>query len=311
MSQTDTLKSSLHSAAEIPFIPPFLHTPHVNAKDFSSPSTIEKSPKKAEPLPLTGKPELDPPSPNIWGFVQVTLEAEKIANDFIRLDQINMEKNFCHIREWEKKQLIKINESAEHAQSWNFWNFLRDIASLIVAAFSTVIGFFFVTSVGSALVGGALIASGVLAITNFIFQNTDAWDWIAKQIAEDEQTRQKLKSILPMVVSVVSTTIGIAGSIGAAFFDSLNLTQKLLSIGQTAANFAQGVTTIGSGVSGARMKWTEADLRNIKSETQFLKYQIENCLTRMQEFFDSQKQTVENSSELIRLTLNTLRVICG
>lgn len=311
MAQTDTLASSLQSTAEVPYIPPLSSISPISAKDLPAPSSIEKSGKAVEPLPLSGKPELDPPSPNIWGFVQVTLEAEKIASDFIRLDQINMEKHFGEIREWEKKQLIKINESAEHAQSWNFWNFLRDIASLIVAAFSTIIGFFVVTSVGSALVGGALIASGVLAITNFIFQHTDTWDWIAKQIAEEEQTQQKLKSIMPLVVSVISTTIGIAGSIGAAFFDSLNLTQKLLSIGQTAANFAQGVTTIAGGISGARMKWTEADLRSIKSETQFLKYQIENCLTRMQEFFDSQKQTVENSSELIRMTLNTWRTICG
>lgn len=307
MSQTDTLTSSLQSTAEVPYIPPLLHTARPDIKDVHS--TIEKTEPKTVSFPSSWKPELDPPPPNMWGFVQVTLQAEKIAHDFIRLSQINMKNDFGHIQEWEKKQLIKINESAQHAQSWNFWNFLKDIASLIVAAFSTVVGFFFMTSVGSALVGGALIASGILAITNFVFQHTDTWDWIAKQITEDEQTQQKLKSILPMVVSVVSTVVGIAGSIGASFFESLNLTQKLLSVGQTAANFAQGVTTIGSGVSGAHMKWTEADLRMIKSETQFLKYQIELCMNRMQEFFDSQKQFVENSSELIRLTLNSIQTI--
>ena len=125
------------------------------------PSSIEKMKKIDEPLHIDlHTPKLIPPSSSFTTkYAELTLLTEKIKNDIIRLDQISLERHFARIREWEKAELLKIQEAAEKSQSWNTWNFLKEIGSFLLSIISIFVGFFFLSTGGATVIGGALVVS--------------------------------------------------------------------------------------------------------------------------------------------------------
>ena len=147
-------------------------------------------------------------------------------------------------------------------------------------------------------------------MTNFIFQHLEVWDVLGKKLAdEDENMRHTIKVIIPAVIGAVSSVIGIAGTIGATFFHSMTSLSKIASIGQATAGFAQGLTTIGTGVASGRAKFTESELKEISAQIQKLKFQSEASMSQMQELFDTEKQYVEGSHEYVKLADNVIKSI--
>jgi hypothetical protein len=188
------------------------------------------------------------------------------------------------IQEVSKDVIHKLNENAERARTSNSWSTLKKIATCLVSATSMVFGISLLASGGdTALVGGAMIASGVLSLANFGMAENKGWDWVATQLANgNEERRKKIAMILPMTAGVVAGGIGLAGSVHGFATDSLQFAEKTLTIAQSAVTIFDGVTTFGKGHADAKLLWTQADLSL-----------LQGLMTNEQTTFDSLVKEIE------------------
>ena len=159
-----------------------------------------------------------------------------------------------------------------------------------------------------ALVGAALIASGLLAITNFVFEQTDLWDSIAKQLAGNDQELEKnIRSMFPAALSLVSTVLALGGTATAVYLHSMDLTQKLFSYAQSASNLIQGTLVIGTGVQESRAKFIEIDLDALKTLADQTKYTLEFILKKLEEVFEFISKSLEETHFYIKATYNAIQ----
>ncbi len=189
------------------------------------------------------------------------------------------------IKEISAENIQKLKEAAERANSSAWWSILKKIATCLLSALSIVFGAALVASGGGALVGGAMIASGVLSLANFALSETGTWDWVAKQLSNDnEEMRQKLTLILPSAVGIVAGGIGLVGSVYSMTTGAIQFAEKAVYVAQTALALFDGFTTFGKGQADARLLWTQADLAEIQGE-----------LTAERTQFDSVMREIEGS----------------
>ena len=221
-------------------------------------------------------------------------------------------------REQEKVELLhqqnadKLKEAAERAQESGFWSVLQQVGACILSALSTVLGFSLVATGVNPVVGGLLIASGLLSIANMAFSATGVWDWVAEKIARDNEDLQKtLKVVLPGSVGLFCAALGLAGGIGSisGIWSSLNFSQKTLSVLQTTVSFAEGVTAIGSGISENRALHSKADLISLQKEMHVCDRGIEKLTNAMEEVMQEISQSASHAAQIIKLaTISNRRV---
>lgn len=274
-----------------------------------TPSTIEKS-SYSLPYP-PAKPVLEAPkSSGIWRMIENVLALETVGEKLMDLNNVRLERYFGKIRELDRQEAIKMQEAAQNTQNSSFWSFLKDMGALLLAALSTVLGLSLLSTGAGALIGGALVAAGVLSIINFTFKETGTWDWIAKHLAgENEDLHRKLAQILPAVVGGIAAVIGLAGSVGAFWFTELDFAQKILTIGQTAVNFATGVASIGEGVSKAKVTWKQSEIIELQSETKLVRFHLEETMTAMQDFLTNQTRISTSASSSVKAAERAVQII--
>ena len=130
-----------------------------------------------------------------------------------------------------------------------------------------VFGISLIATGGGALIGGAMIASGILSLSNFALSETEAWDWVAKQLSNDNEERQKmLAMILPSAIGILAGGIGLVGSVQGIVTGSLQFAEKAIYVAQTALAMFDGITTFGKGYANAHLIWTQADLSKIQAD---------------------------------------------
>jgi hypothetical protein len=189
------------------------------------------------------------------------------------------------IKQVSAEMIQKLKEAAARARDSGFWSILKKIATCLLSAVSIVFGVALVASGGGALIGGAMIASGILSLANFALSELGTWDWIANQLSHgNEDLRKKLLMILPGAVGLIAGGIGLVGSVNGIVTGALNLAEKALFVAQAALAIFDGVTTFGKGISDARLLWTKADLMEIKA-----------ALTAAQEIFTSTIDEIKSS----------------
>lgn len=219
----------------------------------------------------------------------------------------SIQEGSTRLRQLSMENIQKLKEAAERTKENGFWSFLQKIGECILAAISTVLGITLVATGAGAVVGGVMIAAGILTLTNFAMRETGSWDWVAKQLAKDRETQDKLAFYLPLGVGLIAAVLGIGGSLASALWSSLNFAQQALSIAQAAMGVYQGVTSIGKGVTQARVLWTQAELTKIESENTLGRIAFErdtNLLRQIVKKLESAQQTAE---QIISLAVDSYR----
>jgi hypothetical protein len=274
---------------------------HAKASDpllYSSMGAADK-----ERASLSFKPEL--PAPDL---VRQTLRLEALMNKLKGQSDMALARRFAECSELEKEILVKVQESAAKTQDSSMWGLLQEVGALFIAALNTTIGFTFFSS-GSTLVGGALVASGILSIANFIFAHTGVWDAIAEQMAHDDEALQKkIKTLFPAALGLVSASLAISGGMAAAFSSSLEM-RHLLSIGQTAAAFVQGALTIGSGVHEMRAKTIAVSLEHLNIKGEQIHYAIKDALKDLEEFYNFIGESIKEADLFVKTSLRQIQAI--
>jgi hypothetical protein len=219
------------------------------------------------------RPVLTPPdalprrTSSEYRFLAATDAVRGVGNSILDTLGTRLENLKHKIKEISAAHIQKLKEAAKRASASGFWAMLKKIATCLLSAISIVFGISLVATGGGALIGGAMIASGILSLSNFAMSETGAWDWICEQLAADNEERQKMLSwILPGAVGVIAGGIGIVGSVQGIASGAIQFTEKLMSVAQGALAIFTGMTTIGKGFADARRLWTQSDLDQIQSD---------------------------------------------
>jgi hypothetical protein len=273
--------------------------------DFAS-SSIEK--KKATELPFSpSKPDLEKP---IWRLLRTVTAIETLSDSFMELGQVSVEMYMARMQTLSKQEMEKIQEALQHAENAGFWQFLQEIASLILSVTSCIFGFNLNSSGQNALLGGVLIASGLLSIANFAFKETGVWDSVASLMAkENEELRKELSRVLPSVIGLTTALISLGGSTYAAAFTSLDTGQKVLKIGETAAATATNLAAMGQSTHEGRKHFAESEFMRTKVEGQLVLVVLQKTMRQMQELCENQAELTEKASNVVRAAERSIQII--
>lgn len=275
----------------------------IKANEIRGLTTMQKAkPKEKLDFVPSSKPTLVPPQPAALIAALRFLEIETIGEGLFKINELNLTHMQSRLKQLTVDETEKMKEDAERAKNKDMWSFLMDIATVILAAISTVLGMVLVGTGAGIVVGSIMVASGLLAIANFAFKEAEVWDILAKALAQDnEDLQQQLVTALPAAVGILSAVLGLVGTGGAMLWSQISLVEQVVAIAQTAASFAYGVTSSGNGVVQARSKWTEADLFEIKNAIDLMKSAVERKMDEMARFIESQVQI----EKFVRILCNT------
>lgn len=265
--------------------------------------SLKSSSKPPEPEISSHNGEMIKPqlSPNpLLRYLTVNNEMITVAEKMTEFNIGEVEGERKELEALRAKQIERLHESLKAEDYSGFWGVLSKIGSMVLGAISTIVGAFFLTSGAGTIVGGAMIASGVLSIANLTLEETGGWDWIVDKLAkEDEEFRKTLRLLLPAGIGAIC---GITG-LGSAFFgwESLNSLGKLITVAQTAANFIAGATTAAQGVFSAKTSIAQAEHLELSREV----YEKEECLDELiNRFLMCQRQIrkeLDSASRIITL----------
>jgi hypothetical protein len=219
--------------------------------------------------PLLTPPESLPPPHlqlsdyRLLGVTEVSRELGSKILDTLTLRLQNVKEK---IRDFSAENIKKLREASERANTSGFWSILKKVANCLLSAVSIIFGITLFASGGSALIGGAMIASGILSLANFALSELGTWDWVADQLSHDNEDRKKkIAMILPAAFGIVAGGIGLVGSVYSVASGALQFAEKAAFAAEAALSIFGGMTTLGKGIADARLLWTQADLKLIET----------------------------------------------
>lgn len=272
-------------------------------------SSLSKSPA-VDMRYVPSKPVLEEPKSCVMRALGSMTTLEKLADDFMFLNQDNVNAYIARMNQLDEEETIKMKESIQRTQDTGFWSYLRDLGSMLIAAISTVFGLSILATGGAPLIGAALVASGILAIFNFTLKESGAWDWVAKQLAQDnEELRVKLATLLPAIVSIICMAVGLAGSWGVSALVHLDLQQKLFKIAETALVFGNCMTYFAEGTNEYYKSKLESALTPLRTENQLMRNKLQNAMTQMQEVCQNQSEITETAAQIVKTTTRAVQSI--
>jgi hypothetical protein len=225
------------------------------------------------------RPSLTPPSVTLseLRLIQVLGKLQKHGDAIMSNLQTRLTIHREEIHRLSGESIQRLRDAATHAQSSLFWSILQKAATCILSALSIVFGAALLGVGGGALVGGAMIASGILAIANFSMTEGGGWDWVAKMLAaEDQSLHNQLKWILPAAVGILSGAIGVVGSVGSALFGVVQFGEMVAFIAQAAFGLFSGMTLLGKGTADSYLIWTESDQARIQGDLTMEQQRVEH-----------------------------------
>lgn len=318
MASTKTLIQT--DPIELPFVPPLVFNqqvekkPHHNVETISS---IEKAHTLSSSPYIPSKPSLEKPekkypetknSSSTMDFLEKILALEDLEKKLEVRRNENIQRRFNELEKLVQEEAACIKQMLAHERNVTFWSILEDIGNIFVSSVSTVLGFSMVSS-GSTVLGATLISSGILAITNITCKQTGTWDWIARQIfPEDENLRNQFALAIPAALGILTTILGISGSIGAYYYKQLGDFQRVMAILQTASSIVTGVTSIGNNLAASKAISSGAKLSFLQSIGHLSKIDLQNALQNLTTFFDNQVEIKELAGRIIEATQTQIQI---
>jgi hypothetical protein len=239
-----------------------------------TPPVAEGVAEELKPLPsrkewVPSRPKLTTPQHlpmSDLRLLAVTETTRELGGEIIEALSARLQGIKDRIREISQESMQMLREAALRAQESTFWSVLRKIATALISAVSVIFGISIASS-GSALIGGAMIASGVLSLANFALSEMRGWDWIAEQLAhENEERKKQLAVVLPIATGILAGGIGLLGSVNGIATGAINFAEKAMMIAQSILGIFEGLTVLGKGAADAKLLWTQADLKALQGD---------------------------------------------
>jgi hypothetical protein len=264
--KTKKLDEDIQAAPYVP-VPPIKLQP---APLLPNIDILQPAPPVAAAIPLLERPKLPAPEApssrtlSEFRYLKVMDDMKTRSNRITEsmLERFNIYKR--QVQSLNDQQIEKIKENAEKASKSNTWSMLSKLAAALLASLSLALGLTIIGGGGSTFTGGAMIASGVFSLANFVCTEANIWDALAKKLAhDDEEKRKKIGVILPIAVGVLCAGLGLyAGTQNLTHVQ--NLGGQLASVLQLGLTAFKGVTMTGHAVSSGYVTRSEADLMVIR-----------------------------------------------
>lgn len=284
------VEDSMAASALGPSIPVIIDRPTLTPPSFS-----EDVPSPA-----------NPPSLSELRFLAAMESFRSFGDQVLSTLGVRLEAFRLQLQDISAENLQKLKEAAENAKSSDFWSLLQKVANCLLSAFSIVIGFSLVSTGAGTLVGGAMIASGIFSIANLLMSESGTWDWVAKKLAnEDESKRQMLAMLLPSVVGVLTGVIGVFGSAGAFAWSGIEFIDKVGLLLSSLLSIMSGVTTIGKGYADANLTWSKADLIKIKSQMTVERHLIDNTAKSIEGVLDGMNAAHDKANLFVKMAIRS------
>jgi len=234
---------------------------------------------------------------------EIQMSGESLIDSFSKSITIGSDK----LKKMSIENMEKLKEAAEKTQDKSFWSFLQQVGECILSAISTVLGITLVSSGAGYIIGGAMIASGVINFVIFVMKNTGTWQYLSKQMTDDRKRQQELAQYLPFAASLVGSVLGIASTGAALIWSDLNAAQQGLVIAQAALGLYQGGVTIGRGLNDANATWIESDLTYMQSEKDLQKIKFEEDSHTLNQILKILRASQDAAEQVIDLAAQALR----
>lgn len=248
-------------------------------------------------------PRLDSPtSPSYMKrMVDMVVKMETSATKMMRTEEDGIDWICGWIDSLSEKIIEHIRDAAEVFKNRESWSILAKVASGILAGISVVFGVSLLTTpAGGVLVGGLLIASGVLSIVNLILEETKVWDTVAEKIAgDDKKLRDQLKVWIPAGVGMLSMLVGSAGSIGAVFMGAFTMTHQMLMAGKTVAEIGKHISQMAEGVANSKMINAQAETQHMQTQVDLTDSSLKGALERLRQLGSMVNRACSSAHKII------------
>lgn len=264
------------------------------------PSLIPPSFAHVEAQP---QPAFAPSKPSLFPPLRVIQSGERLEttlNSMMLLHQSSIDHATEDLQKLQLEMAQSIRDKAQTTFWGEVWDTLKTVASAIFASLSAIFGVQMISSGTAVLAGASLLASGILSVTNLVFQKAGVWDWFAAQVAkEDKEFQEKLAKSLPGAIAIAAAVLG-----GAALASSWNLSavlQKATSIAHTARNITEGVLEIGKGRTMARMYREESARVQLEKKLHLHEMSLQKKTEHLGAALDAQKSSDKHTATIIQL----------
>ncbi|HEY2811303.1 MAG TPA: hypothetical protein VGJ00_07955 [Rhabdochlamydiaceae bacterium] len=252
------MSEKIAETMELPYTPP--------TQPFSSDVLALSKALAAVPALSAERPKL--PSPSTLSELRFLSIISALKDDGNRFTDVFSRRIDTHNKEIERinqEQIEKIKTHAEKAQSSQWWDTLKKMATALLTSLSLALGIGVLASGGSAFIGAVLIGSAVLTIGNFVATEMHVWDEVARYLAgNDEERRKKIGWILPSIVGFIAAALGLFGGLNSVAFTSTFLMGKALSLVQGVLSIVQATSTIGQGISRGELIRIQSDMLGVR-----------------------------------------------
>ena len=265
--------------------------------------------------PTFDRPVLSPPDGHmsVLSYLREVAGFQNFGDKYLTAKSNALANTNKEIERLSAENMEKMRDAAGKASTSDVWSFLKKIATCILAAISVVIGISLIATGGGAIIGGAMIASGILSIANLVLSDAGFWEWVAKKLANDNEDKRKMIAMaLPAVVGIASGAIGLFGSVGSLLWSSLNFMQQALVVAHAIFGVTDGVTTIGKGVADGQVLFAEADIVQSRLETAQVRFQSENISKAIEEVLNYLGSVQENALGMLKMIIQSnQRIVQG
>ena len=260
--------------------------------------------------PLFSPPKLTHPSHitySEYGLIHALDALHTCGESLIKSFTTSLSQGSAKLKTLSLENIEKLKEAAKSAQSSEFWSFLQKIGECILAAITTVLGITLVATGAGAIIGGVMIAAGILTLTNFAMRETGSWDSVAKQLSDDKENQKNIAFYLPLGMGLLAAVLGIGGSVATALYTTLNVAGQAVTVLQAAASIYQGITTVGHGVTEGQVLWTQADLTKIGTETTLTRVRFERNSSTLRQMVKILENTKLSAEQVISLSTEAIK----
>ena len=260
--------------------------------------------------PLFSPPKLIHPSRTTYseyGLIQALDELHASGESLITSFTTSLSQGSEKLRKLSSENIEKLKEAAKNTQSSEFWSFLQKIGECILAALTSVLGITLVATGGGAVIGGVMIAAGILTLTNFAMRETGSWDYVAKQLSDDKEKQKNIAFYLPLGMGLLAAVLGVGGSVATALYTTLNVAGQAVTVLQAATGIYHGITTVGHGVTEGQVLWTEADLTKIATETTLTRVKFEKNSSTLRQMMKILETIEQGAEQVISLSTQAIK----
>lgn len=211
------------------------------------------------------------------------------------------------IKELQQENIKLVKEAAEkNKASGDGWSMLKTIGSYILSAINVIFGGLLFAQ-GATIVGGMMIASGLISIANLAFSATDMWTWIADELAQgNKEYAKQLEQILPGVAALIATALSLPGiPLLWQMPGPVDCGAQLLFVMQSTLSFVGGVASISKGFSDYDEQLSHSKQIKYQQEMSRHEQSVEQLVLGMERTMKALTECTSSASRIVSLASHT------